>query len=202
MPRQWFLAILGGPAAPGSQNTYRKHCLGNSFQPSWAARQLPGAKIGVKRNAERYMFQEPRPPVDAVWARIRDPPFSFRQVQSDVNFAVTFAKSALLGPKMHVGYIFRILSPKSILELKMHFFAQNRFWAKRGSIFIKVPLVLSASAAWGRKSAFLRKKCTFAPKMHFCAQNAFLEQKSDFGSKNRFFGLHGGQEAKKKLTCM
>ena len=66
----------------------------------------------MKRNAERYMFQEPRPPVDAVRARIRDPLFSFRQVQSDVNFLVTFAKIALLGPEMHFGATLRILGPK------------------------------------------------------------------------------------------
>ena len=101
-----------------------------------------GYLVGVKRNAERYMFQEPRPPVDAVRARIRESLFSFRHVQSDVNFLVTFAKSALSGPKMHFGLIFRILSPKLILEPKMHVFAQNRLWAERDSILIKIPLVL------------------------------------------------------------
>ncbi len=98
--------------------------------------------FGVKRNAERYMFQEPRPPVDAVRARIRDPMFSFRKVQSDVDFLVTNAKSALLGPKTHFGPIFRIMSPKSILEPRLHFSAQNRFWATRGSILVRIPLIL------------------------------------------------------------
>ena len=68
--------------------------------------------IGVKRNAERYMFQEPRPPVDAVRARIRESRFSLRHAEAVVNFLVTFAEKALLGPKMPFGTIFRILSPK------------------------------------------------------------------------------------------
>ena len=42
--------------------------------------------IGVKRNAERYMFSEPRPPVDALRARIREPRFSVRDVLPDVIF--------------------------------------------------------------------------------------------------------------------
>ncbi len=49
LPRQCFLAILGGPAAPGSQNTYEKHCLGNGFYLSWAARQLQKAPVLRKK---------------------------------------------------------------------------------------------------------------------------------------------------------
>ena len=50
-------------------------------------------------------------------------------------------------------------------------------------------------------------KCTFAQKVHFGAQNrkrcknAILEPKSDFRSKNHFFGRHGGQVAN-LATCM
>ena len=68
--------------------------------------------IGVKRNAERYMFSEPRPPVDALRARIRESRFSFRHVLPDGNLFVTFAKGALLGPKVNFWVTFRILSPK------------------------------------------------------------------------------------------
>ena len=68
--------------------------------------------VGVKRNAERYMFPEPRPPVDAVRARIRESRFSLLQAEAVANFLVTFAEKALLSPKMHVGTNFRILSPK------------------------------------------------------------------------------------------
>ena len=66
----------------------------------------------MKSNAERYMFSEPRPPVDAVRARIREPRFSIRHAQAVVNFLVTFAESALLGPKLHFGIIFRISGSK------------------------------------------------------------------------------------------
>ena len=62
--------------------------------------------IGVKRNAERYMFQEPRPPVDAVRARIRESRFSILDAEAVVNFLVTFAANALLDPKMLFGIIF------------------------------------------------------------------------------------------------
>ena len=40
-----------------------------------------GIFIGVKRNAERYKFSEPRPPVDAVWARSRESRFSLCNAQ-------------------------------------------------------------------------------------------------------------------------
>ena len=54
----------------------------------------PAFLIGVKRNAERYMFSEPRPPVDALRARIRESRFYILQVLPDVNFLVTFAKKS------------------------------------------------------------------------------------------------------------
>ena len=49
--------------------------------------------VGVKRNAERYKFWEPRPPVDAVWARIRESRFSFLKAEAVVNFVITFAET-------------------------------------------------------------------------------------------------------------
>ena len=73
---------------------------------------LLNGKVGVKRNAERYKFSEPRPPVDAVWARSRESLFSLCDARPDLNFLVTFAKTALLGPKTHFGPISRFLDPK------------------------------------------------------------------------------------------
>merc|ERR1739841_148990 len=67
--------------------------------------------IGVKRDAERYKFSEPRPPVDAVWARSRESAFSIWKAAADLNFVITFAKKALLGPKTHFGDLFRFLDP-------------------------------------------------------------------------------------------
>ena len=51
--------------------------------------------IGVKRNAERYKFWEPRPPVDVVWARNQNSWLSICHVQADVNFLVTVMKTRL-----------------------------------------------------------------------------------------------------------
>ena len=107
-----------------------------------AFRDLLLLVVGVKRNAERDMFSEPRPPVDALRAPIRESRFSFREAGADVNFLVTFAKRALLGPKVPLLLIFRIFGPNLHFCSGMHFLAQNRLWAKKGSDFIKIPLVL------------------------------------------------------------
>ena len=84
--------------------------------------------IGVKRNAERYKFSEPRAPVDAVWARIRESRFSFLEAEAIVNFLVTFAKKALLGPKMQFWVIFRILGPTT------DFGAHNALWGPKSRL--------------------------------------------------------------------
>ena len=98
--------------------------------------------VGVKRNAERYMFQEPRPPVDAVRARIRESRFSFRKAEAVVNFLVTFAKKALLGPKTHFGAFFRFLGPKNPFWAQNALLGQNRLRAEKASILVKIPLGL------------------------------------------------------------
>ena len=98
--------------------------------------------IGVKRNAERYMFSEPRAPVDAVRARIRESRFSIRNAQAVVNFFAILVNEWLSGPKIPFYPKIAFWAQKSILGAEMLFFAQKRFWAKRGSIFINFPLVL------------------------------------------------------------
>ena len=139
------------------------------------------------------MFQEPRPPVDAVRARIRESLFSFRDVQSDVNFLVTFAKSALLGPEMHLLLNFRILGPDLHFGSEMHFLAKNAFGPKRAGLH-QNSIGLISIRGMGTQKCFFRKKCTLAPKMHFCAQNSFWSKKC-FWSKNPLFGVRPRPEA-------
>ena len=98
--------------------------------------------IGVKRNAERYMFSEPRAPVDAVRARIRESQTCIRNAHAVVNFVAILVNEWLLGPKIPFYPKSAFWAQKPILDTKMLFFAQNRFWAKRVSNFIKIPLVL------------------------------------------------------------
>ena len=147
------------------------------------------------------MFQEPRPPVDAVRARIRDSLFCFRYVQSDVNFLVTFAKSALSGPEMPFGPIFRILSPKIDFGAQNALFRSKSLLGPKGLHFHQNSIGFISIRGMGTE------KCTFAPKVHFGAQNrkkcknTILEPKSDFWSKNHLFGYHGGQVAN-LATCM
>ena len=136
--------------------------------------------IGVKRNAERYMFQEPRPPVDAVRARIRDPLFCIRQVQPDVNFLVTFAKKALLGPKMHFGAIFRILGPEIDFGAQNTLFRPKSLLGQKGLHFDQNSIGFISIRGMGTQ------KCIFAQKVYFCAQNAFLGPKCIFEPKSRF----------------
>ena len=91
-------------------------------------------------------------------------------------------------PKIDFGARNALFRPKSLLGPKGLHFHQN-------------PIGFISIRGMGTE------KCTFAQKVHFGAQsrkkckNAILEPKSDFWSKNRFFGHHGGQMAK-KITGM
>ena len=81
--------------------------------------------------------------------------------------------NALLTPQTLFGVIFRFLGPKSDFGAQNALLGQKRLWAKKASIVVKILLGLQTSATWGRESAFLRQKSTFAykmrfgPKMHF-----------------------------------
>ncbi len=136
--------------------------------------------IGVKRNAERYMFQEPRPPVDAVRARIRESRFSILQAEAVVNFLVPFAKKALLGPKMHFGIIFRILSPKIDFGARNALFRPKSLLGPKGLHFHKKSIGFISIRGLGTQ------KCIFAQKVHFGAQsrkkckNAWMEERIIF----------------------
>ena len=93
------------------------------------------AMIGVKRNAERYKFWEPRPPVDAVWARSRRSRFSMCNAQPDLNFFVTFAQKALLGPKSPFWPIFRFLGPKVDFGVQNALLVQKSTLGRKGLHF-------------------------------------------------------------------
>ena len=155
----------------------------------------------MKRNAERYMFQEPRPPVDALRARIRESRFCIRKAEAVVNFLVTFAKSALLGPKVHFWVIFRTLSPKIVFGAQNALFGPKSLLGQKGLHFHQSSIGFISIRGMGTE------KCTLAPKVHFGAKNrkrcknTILEPESDFWSKNHFFGRHGGQVAN-LATCM
>ena len=142
------------------------------------------------------MFQEPRPPVDAVRARIRESLFCFRYVQSDVNFLVTFAKSALSGPKMHFGHIFRILSPKIDFGAQNTLLGPKSLLGQKGLHFDQTAIRFISIRGMGTQ------KCVFSQKVHFGTKNTLLrpkcilEPKSDFWSKNPLFGVRPRPEAK------
>ena len=82
--------------------------------------------IGVKRNAERYKFWEPRLRVDPVWARSRRSRFSVCKAQPDLNFLVTFAKRRTFGPKIAFWAYFPIFAP------------QSRFWGPKRTFGPKI----------------------------------------------------------------
>ena len=84
----------------------------------------------MKRNAERYKFWEPRPPVDPVWARSRRSRFSICKVQSDLNFLVTFAEKRTFGLKIAFWAYFPILGPKIDFGSKTHFCQKVRSWTQ------------------------------------------------------------------------
>ena len=140
----------------------------------------------MKRNAERYKFREPRLRVDPVWARSRRSWFSFCKVLSDLNFAVTFAKNALSGPKSRFWAYFPILGPKSILGSKTHFWLKNRLWAEKASVLLDSHWFLEASATWGRnisfslKNHFLHRNSLFASEIVLWSQNRLLSKISTF----------------------
>ena len=147
------------------------------------------------------MFSEPRPPVDALRARIRESRTCIREVLPDVNFLVTFAKSALWGPKVPFGLTFRILSPKIDFGPQNALFRPKSLLGQKGLHFHQYSIGFISIRGMGTG------KCTFSQKVHFGVQkrkkckNAILERKSDFGSKNPLFGDPGGQVAI-LATCM
>ena len=91
--------------------------------------------IGVKRNAERYMFSEPRAPVDAARARIRESRFYIRNAQAVVNFFAILVNKWLLGPKIPFLPRIRILGPKTDFGRRNALFRPKSLFGQKGPHF-------------------------------------------------------------------
>ena len=136
--------------------------------------------IGVKRNAERYKFWEPRLRVDPVWARSRRSRFSFCNAQPDLNFLVTFAKRRTFGPKIAFWAYFSIFGPKS------------PFWGPKRTFGPKIDFGPKRNPFWLKFHWFYKHprhgdaKTHFYSKIDFCTENHFLTPKLYFWPKNDF----------------
>ena len=132
----------------------------------------PGSSfIGVKRNAERYKFWEPRLRVDPVWARSRRSRFSICNAQPDVNFFVTFAKRRTFGLKITFWTYFPIFGPKS------------QFWGPKRTFGSKIDFGPKRPPFWLKFHWFYKHPRHGEAKTHFHSKIPFLHQKSLFGSK-------------------
>ena len=134
------------------------------------------------------MFSEPRPPVDALRARIRESRFSVRDAGADVNFLVTFAKRALLGPKVPLLLISRILGPN------LHFWLRNALFSTKSPLGQKGLGFHQNSIGFISIRGMGTQKCLFPHKLHLGAESALLRpkcvlgQKVFFGAKIHFLG--------------
>ena len=122
-----------------------------------------GLKIGVKRNAERYMFSEPRAPVDAVRARIRESRFSIREAEAVVNFFAILVNKWLLGPKIPFLPKFRILGPEIDFGPRNALFRPKSLLGQKGLHFHSFSIGFISIRGMGAQ------KCTFSRKMPFWA---------------------------------
>ena len=97
--------------------------------------------IGVKRNAERYMFCPPRP-----WMLSGLESGNTGSPSGTHSPTLTFwslsRKEHFWAQKCPFGSFFAFWVPICNFGSGMHFLAKNRRWAKKGSGFIKIPLVL------------------------------------------------------------
>ena len=131
--------------------------------------------IGVKRNAERYKFWEPRLRVDPVWARSRRSRFSFCNAQPDLNFLVTFAKRRTFGPNIAFWAYFSIFAPKT------------RFWGPKRTFGSKIDFgpkrhPFRLKTHWFYKHPRHGDAEThFTSKFKICTKNHFLPPKMYYG---------------------
>ena len=147
----------------------------------------------MKRNAERYKFWEPRPRVDPVWARSRRSRFSLCQVQSDLNFLVTFAKNALFGPKIAFWAYFSVFGPKNrFWGPKRTFGPKFHFWPKEHPFWLKFHWFYKHPRHGDTKTHFVSKN-NFCTKISFCLRNCIIGPKSTFEQN---FHLLGSVRAK------
>ena len=106
------------------------------------------------------MLSEPRAPVDAAPARIRESRFSIRQAEADVNFWQLLRNVYFLAPNAF-GIIFRILGPKSDSGAQNALFAHNRFLRPKGINFHQYPIGFISIRGMGTE------KYTSAHAIHF-----------------------------------
>ena len=146
--------------------------------------QLPRVAgiIGVKRNAERYMFCLPRP-----W--MRSGPESGNPCSGSLTlsreltfwalllFFAFWAQNHLLGP------FWASFCGKCIFGSKSAFWGSKAHVGAKGVKLIEIALVKQGFAGSGPKRALFAQILIFEHKIHFLAKNAFLEQKSTLGGK-------------------
>ena len=140
-------------------------------------------------------------PADALWARIRESRFSFRNAVPVVNFLVTFAILALLGPKAHSWPVFAPVVPKVQFSRRNALLGAESLFGSKGVKFHQETIGFISIRGMGAE------KCTFCSKVHFGAKSALLVPKcvlgpkSSFWSRNPLFGDPVGQVAI-LVTCM
>ena len=145
--------------------------------------------IGVKRNAERYKFWEPRLRVDPVWARSRRSRFSMCKVQAALNFLVTFAKRRTFGPKIAscayyliCGHKSQFWGPKRTFGSKIDFGPKRPPFRLKFHWFYKHPRHGDAKTHFHSKIYFLHRKSLFASGNELLVQNRLLSKISTFWS--------------------
>ena len=130
--------------------------------------------IGVKRNAERYMFSEPRAPVDAVRARIRESQTYIREAQAVVNFFAILFNKWLFGPKIPFLPKIRLLDPKTDFGRRNALFRPETLLGQKGLHFHQFSIGFISIRGMGAQ------KCTFSQKTPFWVQSRKKSENAKF----------------------
>ncbi len=110
------------------------------------------------------------------------------------------AKNALLRPKC-ILVNFRMLCPEIYFGPQNALFRPKSLLGQKGLHFHQKSIGFISIRAMGTQKCIFRKKCTFAPKMHFCAQNAFWSKKVILGAKIHFLGSGRPRRRKGVRVC-
>ena len=136
----------------------------------------------MKRNAERYMFSEPRAPVDAVRARIRESRFSFRQAEAVVNFFAICINEWLFGPEIPFLPKILLLGPKTDFGPRNALFRPKTLFGQKGLHFHQFSIGFISIRGMGAQ------KCTFSQKTPFRPQSRKKSENTQFGMNKCNFG--------------
>ena len=156
-------------------------------------------QVGVKRNAERYMFCFPRP-----WMRSGPESGNPGSLSVRLSPTLTFwplSRLCTFWPKS------AFLAQKVLKMKKVTFPRRNALLGPKSLFGPKGVNFHQESIGFTSIRGMVTKKCILGTKMHFCAKRALwapkcvFERKSGFWSKNLLFGMPVGQVAK-KITCM